>query len=241
MSFIKKILIGPKIKENKYLNPAIKQQGQNLRRVWEDESENTFGILRITRIFLVLQAYIFPGLYIRHLSGLKNFLWRKLAIEIWVIVKFMIPIIFIYTNLHKYPIIIYITWYLLLETVFYNLALIFISDIYVSPFNYKRSVLLLMLNYIEVTLNFAVIYRGFDLLNNSPCPIQAIYYSFVTSTTLGYGDFLPKGSAGQKVVIAQVLIMFMFVILFVSYFVTNMITQLTEKNNDRQKKYTFRK
>ena len=63
-----------------------------------------------------------------------------------------------------------------------------------------------------------MIYAGYDLLNKKLTPFEAVYYSFVTMTTLGYGDYFPVSDAGKFMVILQLIVFILFVVLFINYF-----------------------
>jgi len=110
-------------------------------------------------------------------------------------------------------------YYLLIESFCYISALIFISDELVKPRSYRRSVLLLVVGYFQITLGFAVIYAGLHLLNsNAKTPFDYVYFSFVTSATIGFGDTFPVANFGKVLVCLQSLFFFVFVGVFISYF-----------------------
>ena len=232
MSFLKKLFFGKRPLKYKYVSPAVQNQVKTLKKVWNDDNEPTFGIERIFRLFLVIVSFLFPILYIRHVSGKYGLMSRKIAIELHVILKLFLPSIFFHFDITNNPFVIFIAIYLMLETVTYLLGLIFLSDIYISPISNKRSFLLLLINYVEITMYFAMIYHGLSLINEASTPIQNIYYSFVTSTTLGYGEMLPNNEIGYVVVISQLLSM----VLFVSLFFNNLASNLSQKNNSFKEK-----
>lgn len=196
--------------------PAIQAQWNNFKAVRDDSRTRSFGIERLIRFFLVLTAFIFPTLYVRHISGKKSAIARKIAIEIIVAVKLFLPLVYLYFDVVSKPFILALNFYFMAETILYLLAIIFLSDIYVPPTSFKRSFLLLFMNYIELNLCFAVVYRGLDLIAGIKSDITAIYFSFVTFTTLGYGDFQPETHLGQSIVVIHLLVMILFIALFFS-------------------------
>ena len=153
-----------------------------------------------------------------------------MVIEFQVLVKVLIPLAVLFmgwsNNLFAKCIIVY----LLLETVLYLLSLIFLSDIYANPISFKRSVLLLIINYIEITLDFSVLYLGIGQLNITLSPISSIYFSFMTSTTVGFGDFYPTTDLTRMIAVGQSLTIFLFIVLFVNYFVANLSQNIANKN-----------
>jgi hypothetical protein len=87
---------------------------------------------------------------------------------------------------------------MLLETILYIPTLIFASDLFSKPRSYKRSMLLLFLNYMEIIVAFGVLYSCGNYLNQ---PFNhwfyAIYFSSITSSTIGYVEFYPVTIVGK--------------------------------------------
>lgn len=73
-----------------------------------------------------------------------------------------------------------------------------------------RLLLIGILQYCELVLWFAVMYRHWEAYFAGDCgalalsnPWVALYFSALTVTTLGYGDISPAGPEGAKIVVAQ--------------------------------------
>lgn len=206
------------------LRPAIKNQWLNVKRIWNNEHYNDFGIERILRLSLALLLFIFPGLYVRHFFGKMGLLGRKLGIEFYVLIKLFLPFIFFKFNLTEYLIVAIVSGVMAIETILYLATLIYLSNEFAKPISYRRSITTLFINYIEVCLDFAVIYSFCNLtipnFFNHPLTtdLQSIYFSFVTSATVGYGDITTNNSFGQFLIISQILIFLIFIALFINYF-----------------------
>jgi len=197
---------------NKPLKPAIKLQCEHVKRVFS-KVDRTFGMERLLRIFLTLSAFFYPTLYIRHISGKLGVIWLKTAVEIFVIFKVLLSgYLLAYTN-HGFWIGI-LAAYLVSETVIYLLAIIILSDIYSPPISKGRSFILLFLNYIEINIGFSIFYLCLGGVKDLSGKIDALYFSFVSFTTLGYGDRYPLVWETKLVVIAQLMVMLLFVFLF---------------------------
>lgn len=224
-SFILTLLLGqdhsrPKNK----LRPALQNQCLNVKRIWNNEHYNDFGIERIIRLALALLLFIFPGLYIRHFFGKLGLLGRKLGIEFYVLLKLFLPLIFFALDLTKYPIVAIISGVMATETILYLATLIYLSNEFARPISYRRSITTLFINYIEVCLDFAVIYSYCNLTipnffnQTLKTDLQCIYFSFVTSATVGYGDITTNNSFGQLLIILQIIIFLIFIALFINFF-----------------------
>ena len=215
MSKFLRIFINPEVAANERVDSAYKQQMLYLKKVWQD---NTYGLERIARLFLCLVQFIYPILLIRDIFGRFGSSSRKLAAESYVFLKALFPFIVLIAGLYRYNLIIVIIVYLLGETIFHLLNLIFLSDVHSSLSSYRRSMLLLSLNYMEVIFDFSILYIAFDLLSEKLNWVSALYFSLVTNATVGFGDIYPKAITGRITVIFQLLICVLFVMVFINYF-----------------------
>lgn len=91
----------------------------------------------------------------------------------------------------------------------YRLCVLFV-DRYQQTWGLRsvnRAIILAMINYIELILGFAIIYawsgsisKGSQVLSGS---LDPLYFSCVTVTTLGDGDYKPSPGIGQGLVVAE--------------------------------------
>ncbi len=195
---------------------AYVQQLLYLKQVWDEEN---YGLERIVRLLLCLAQFFYPILLIRDIFGRWGGVsGRRLAVEFYAIVKLVLPLVALWLGWYRYPLVIFLVIYLLSETLVHLLHLIFLSDIHSAAVSYRRSLLLIFLHYAEVAFDFAVIYRAFDLLNRPMDAVGALYFSVVATTTVGFGDICAKNTAGQLVVMSQLLICVVFIVVFINYF-----------------------
>jgi len=90
---------------------------------------------------------------------------------------------------------------------------------FVKPRSYRRNILMLSLNYLEICLSFAVLYAGMHLLGDTPQGyIDYIYFSIITATTVGFGDMHPVTQLGKILVSVQAVMVVAFVVLFLNFF-----------------------
>ena len=220
-SILKKLLLGnvSRIPRPDY-NP-LEKRIQNIKAIWNNNHQDDNGIEKIVRLFLSSSQLLFPGVYIKYLACLKGYEYRDLALDFYVLLKVTFPLLILIYHWQEYSFVIWIMVYVLLETVLYIPTLIFASDMFSKPRSYKRSMLLLFLNYVEIILAFAVLYSCGNYLNQ---PIvhwfDAVYYSTMTSSTIGYGDFYPVTTIGKVLATVQALLFLFFVILFLNFFST---------------------
>ena len=105
--------------------------------------------------------------------------------------------------------------YRVIDSFTYRLCVLFV-DRYQAGWGLRsvnRAIILAFINYLELMIGFAIIYVWSGSIASGDPPhahvlsgsIEALYFSCVTVATIGYGDFTPRNSLGQGLVIAEVL------------------------------------
>ena len=221
MGFFRKLLIGKVTEKSKPKFNPIERRILNIRAIWNNDHQFDNGIEKIVRLFLSFSQLLFPGLYIKYLSNKIGHEYRDLALDIYVLAKFIFPILILINHWQYNHIILFIMVYLLLETVLYIPTLIFASDLFNRPRSYKRSMLLLFFNYMEIVISFAVLYTHGDNMNKPFLHwFDAIYFSIVSSNSIGFGDYYPVTTFGKVLVSIQAMFFLSFVVLFLNFFST---------------------
>lgn len=205
----------PKPSASGRLPEAYAQQLGFVRKVW---NEQAYGVERIVRLALCLVQFLFPVLLIRDIFGHWGVLGRKLAVELYTVLKFAFPLVVLWQGWYTHKAVVFLIVYFMSDTFVHILHLIFLDDIHSAVVSYRRSLLLIFLHYIEVMFDFAVIYTAFDLLSRPMGPVSALYFSVVATTTVGFGDITAKNTAGQLVVMTQLLVCVTFIVVFINYF-----------------------
>ena len=189
-----------------------------IKNVWDSTHAPDFGIERLLRLFLAGSKVLFIGIYLDYLTKNLSLYKRKLIAELYVVFKTFFPLCILYFGLWDYSVLLLLNIYLLIETFLYIFHKIFVPEHDYGKMA-NRSIILLFFNFIEVIASFAVIYASGDYLNQ---PIQnwidALYFSFITGVTIGYGDFYPVNENGKIIVIAQILSTMAFLFLFFNFF-----------------------
>jgi hypothetical protein len=220
-SILAKLLIGnvTRLPQSKY-NP-LEKRILNIKSIWNNDHQDDNGIEKIIRLFLSFSQLLFPGIYIKYLASKKGSEYEDLALDFYILLKVAFPIFLLVFEWHQYLFLVWIMIYLLLETILYIPTLIFASDLFSRPRSYKRSMLLLFFNYLEIVFAYAVLYSTGNHLNQ---PLDrwtdAVYFSIITSSSIGYGDFHPVTTYGKFLVSTQALLFLFFVVLFLNFFST---------------------
>lgn len=216
---LRKLVFGSKEKKRPPGRGTIRRRLKNIQVIWNNDHHDDVGIEKIFRLFLASSQFLFPGLYIKHFFNKLGEDIQDVAMDIYLIFKVLLPLSLCYTGWIGEPLSMFLVVWLMLETLLYVPALIFASDIYTQPSSYRRSMLLLFFNYLEIIFAYGFIYSRGNYLN---IPFShwfdPVYYSFVTISTIGYGDYFPVTFAGKLLVSSQTIIFLSFVVLFINFY-----------------------
>jgi len=233
----------PLVQDN--LRPALKNQCSIVKDIWTNKNYKDFGLERIMRLSLALSLFVFPGLYIKAFFGKYGLLSKKLGVELYILMKLFLPITFFKLNWTGNLHVAIFSGVMTFETFLYLVSLIFLSDEFAKPISYRRSLTGIFINYIEICLSYGVIYS----YCNAAIPnffkeklttnLQAVYFSFATSATVGYGDIVTTNAFGQYLIISQIILFLIFVALLINFFASR-VHDLTYYNDTSKSKWTPR-
>ncbi len=197
---------------------GYKHQFYKIAEVWRGDKYDDFGILRIFRLTLVTLLLLFPGVFIDEVFKSWSTLRRKLIVESYVLLKTIFPALILAFHWYNYANIYLIAVYFLIETYIYLFSKIFLEYQHFRGSN-ARTLLMLVLNFFESGLTFAVIYIAGDFLNIPiESAVDAVYFSFITSSTVGYGDIHPINDLGKMLSVVQIFSSISFLVLFFNFF-----------------------
>jgi len=216
---LEKLFTNPHAEEKAYTYGTIRMRLKNIQAIWNNDFDDDNGIEKMLRLFLAFSQFLFPGLYIKHLFSKKYAVYQDLAVDVYVLLKLVYPFLLITYGLAGNKICVYILIWLMVETMLYVPRLIFASDIIEKPRSYRRSMLLLFINYIEIIFDFAVLYAHGEYLNKPFVHwFDPIYFSFITAATIGFGDFHPITPLGKFMVSFQSTLIIVFIAMFLNFF-----------------------
>jgi len=217
--FLKKLIFGKNPSSEISARSVIDKRIHNIRSIWNNEQEEDIGIEKLLRLFLGFSQFLFPGIYIKHFIGGRRLLYQEITVDLYVLFKIAFAFGIIYNGRQDNDILVWIVIFFMAETLLHIPTLIFASDIFSRPRSYRRSMLLLFFNYIEIVLAFAVLYSSGDYLNQAfKHWFDPIYFSFISGATVGFGDFYPITPIGKMLVSFQVVIFIIFAALFLNFF-----------------------
>lgn len=165
---------------------------------------------------------------------------RGALTELWILLNLLLSILLlVFFNVDsciylKYVVIFYSYWRIGEVLVFQIYSQIFggypgkkTPRLNYSVLSYRRSIFLAIILLVEAIFWFGVLYKiNYTLFNFTDIslsnPIKALYYSFVTMSTIGYGDIYPRASFGFIIVITQCVTSIIMIILILSRIITNL-------------------
>lgn len=156
-----------------------------------------------------------PIAWIAHLRGKPLPLW---VVDLWVAALCIMSafVVFFFSTFDESCRVIakWVAVYLLLESLGVLLRDVVLSPLiwkdsygsYVGVRDPRRFVIMAPIGLIPVIFAFAILYLFYGCcFGPSPIlePLQAVYFSIVTFTTLGFGDYHPINDVGRLLVVAE--------------------------------------
>jgi len=123
-----------------------------------------FWVTKRFRQMLLFIHYFLIGFWVKQVSGKLSWESRRIALELMPLVKITAALIMISIFSFDIPynslICIIISYYLILDTLVPLAAFVFLNDVLKPSANPIRSLVLLLLNYVELLFMFGVIYSS---------------------------------------------------------------------------------
>lgn len=223
IKFIKQLILGHTPIQRPIGESTLKHRTANIKAIWNNDHEDDSGLEKLFRLFLAVSQFLFLGIYLKHIMSRIMPLWQDFAIDIFVLFKALFPVLILYNGWYHNEWVIYLLYWFLFETMLYIPTLIFASDLLSQPRSYRRSFLLMSINYLEIIFGFGVFYTMSACMNKPFAHwFDGIYFSFITMGSIGFGDYYPVTTYGKFLVSLQSIIFFIFVVVSLN-FMTNRI------------------
>ena len=235
LTTVRALFVGPGYRLSRNASSTFQRMRADSREFWRD---NSFGLLRVTRLILSKLQYFNLFNYVCCLLDLIHPVWSRLFMDTYVVAKLVAPILLLafVPKASFWP--AFLAWYIIAETVVYLFSQIVISTSTAGPQSRTRTFLMILLNYVTLILCFAYIYYGYRLISEVDSPLGAIYFSVVTGSTTGFGDKLPTSDGGHRVVIMQILVTISFLVAFFTYFLPTSATEFTPRASSARNRHS---
>jgi hypothetical protein len=112
----------------------------------------------------------------------------------------------------------------MIETMLYLTSMIFLSTQFSPIISYRRSLISLFINFFEISLSYGLLYMAGEQIfpgffnHTFDSWLHPVYFSFITSVTIGYGDLYPVHKLARFLVLSQVVFSFVFIGLIFNFF-----------------------
>ncbi len=231
---------------------SILEEYTLIYRIWSRKYPNTTEQLPLSPLecsFMTLLVLI-RSISLKHLIAFApKYKVASFLSEFYVFLRLIfLLLIFLFYNVIPICICYILVIYFLIDGLNYRLCIIFV-DRYDKEWGLRslnRSLILLMINYVELIIGFAVLFLisgsvGFDKNQIITLRSEALYFSVVTVTTLGYGDIKPLTPFTRWLSITETLMGFILIVLVIGTFLTGIknirnITKYTEEKFNERKK-----
>ena len=148
----RKLIIGKGLPLDSIKQPTVRKRVENVAAIWNNTYQEDAGLEKLVRLILATSQFLFPGMYIKHLFWRKGALVQDFAIEVFVLLKTAFPLLALYFGWADRVWVLWIVSYLMLETLIYIPTLIFASDNFSNPRSYRRSKIMIFINYFTIII-----------------------------------------------------------------------------------------
>jgi len=225
--------------EDEPAKPYFETQRKRLQQIRNNEGYKTYGVEWGLRMTLQRLAFIVPSAYIKSGSDNKTLLRRRKDIEIYAFFKLLIVLMVVFSGLAVYWAGLIILFISAFDTFHALLCRIFLNKEWREEVSPKRNLIMVFVNYVEIAICFAGAYlfcdnhrnpaNGFAFIINDKIDVgthhltsaQAIYYSFVTGSTVGYGDISAASTFAQVLVCLQIMVSLFLVVVIITNMMSN--------------------
>lgn len=197
-----------------------------IRHIWWNHHpyENILWLEKWLMLMIVIMKILMPSFWIRHYC--ESHPSTKWLFEAYVLLKPIFFLWILWLGFYHHIFFVIITIYFMIDLFSYIVWLLVLSDIFVKPLSVRKNLLLLGANYMEIILWFSILYLYYDSIwyivhnvEKAVGPLQAIYYSISTFSTVGYGDIASTNDIWIILTIIQLTCSIVFIGIVLSAYV----------------------
>lgn len=195
----------------------------------EGRAKSLFGIERVFLAFVCAALLVMPAMPVRGLGQMFGEHGRRIAMELYAIGKPLLLLAVLFSG--HFASALWMGWAAIsLVDLYLSLfAMVFLQHFHTGRTSHGRSLLLLMVNFAESAIAYAVLYGALHTVAHqsqlgappTSDPFDLLYFSCVTAASVGYGDFLPVTTPGKLLSLVQILSSMGFIFIFLTSFVAN--------------------
>ena len=207
------------------------RQGNVLRSIWKGErTEFNVAYTSLLKLFiclLIILRFLSVGRFIGNIPQKDE--TKNEFVDYYILVVSIVLFVSLCLAPHSILVCIYAIY--LMAEMFVVTLLIILVDNYATEKGIRssyRSVILLAVGYLEIIVGFAILYIRFGTISftSEPTkiitqPMDALYFSTVTITTLGFGDISPYNETGRFLVMAETVLGITLIVFVLSIFISN--------------------
>jgi hypothetical protein len=236
-NLLKKLIFSDLDPRERLKQNVLQQQWDNLLQVWnnKDQHGNEISVAiateRMVQLFLIAAQFLTPSIYVRAFFGRFGVLWKHLGVELYVFFKLFFSYIILKERLYLTEhtlwghniVMLWCIW-MIIEAILYISVLVFCSDMFAKPHSSKRNIIFILVDYITINFDFATIYILTKSIKSAAGivyrPIEACYFSFVSSITIGYGDIVAANDTGKMVVMYHSVTFLILGVVFINFYIS---------------------
>lgn len=192
----------------------------------------------LEKVFMAMLVFVRSLSLVHFKEFFSSYKIRSEISEFYVLAWLAMLLWLLWHPLSSTVLLLVIVAYRLIDGLNYRLCIVFV-DRYTPSWGLRslnRSLLILMFNYCEIIIGFAILYLathsiGYSNSNIITTPIEALYFSTMTITTSSYGDIRLISTVGQKLALLEPLLGFVLVVLVIGVFLTG-VKDIKEKTDE---------
>lgn len=179
------------------------QQMAFITAIWNNSK--LFGLERWVMLVLATFRLVLPSMVVNLVAARFAYPHNKVVVDVYCILKPVLLFGILKLGLASGTWALILACILIADLYVYLLSVIFLGRVglYGQPASINRSVLLALINFIELAAAFSIVYLNLNALYYDDSVVtnwhQAVYFSVITAMTIGYGDVTPGTPPGRLV------------------------------------------